>query len=210
MSGCRARAITTYGDRGQYVHGFAVLAQLGRMRMNIAKPSGITRYGVHHNGRLGRRPCLEHACIVVSASSFKQFDGKVHLGINGKRSNALEKTHDGILNRFWQVVNPSKKGQFHDGITNLTIVQFFHQVGIQIAKHATTIGHEEFSARFGRLEANKGGSTRSAGANKFIVHACGGVAKKETRVLVHVLFGQTQVVEVSSSLVMMKKIHQIF
>mmetsp|Transcript_9025 Transcript_9025/g.25010 ORF Transcript_9025/g.25010 Transcript_9025/m.25010 type:complete len:454 (-) Transcript_9025:84-1445(-) len=153
------------------VNGFTVFAQFGRVRVNVAKPCGLGGGGMHHNGWLRRSPSLQHFGIIVSSFSPQHFHIKVNLGIDRRRNNTLHNGHGRSLHRIGQIVNPSKKREFHNRVTNLTIVKFIHQISIQIAKHSSSIGNNEFATRFCRLEADKSCGSRGTCANKLIVHA---------------------------------------
>mmetsp|Transcript_15079 Transcript_15079/g.28369 ORF Transcript_15079/g.28369 Transcript_15079/m.28369 type:complete len:359 (+) Transcript_15079:649-1725(+) len=149
---------------------FPILSQFTTMTVHIAKPSRISRHGMNHNGRLFGCPSLQHFHIVISSLTPLQIHTEIHLGINRSRCQSPNHIHQRLLNGTWNIVQPSKKGQFHDGITNGSLVQLFHQGWFQISKDGTSISNEKFTSRLGSLETYKSCSTRSSSPYKFIVH----------------------------------------
>ena len=131
--------------------------------MNVAKPCWFSSHWVHNDWRLSRSTCLQHFGIVVSTFSPEHFDIEIDLGIDSSRYQALDSSHQWSLQWLWEIVNPPEKREFHNGITNVALVQFFHKVGVQVTEHAASVGNQEFSSFFGSLEANKGSSPRSSG-----------------------------------------------
>jgi hypothetical protein len=140
--------------------------------MDVAKPGWFTSHWVHHDWCLPRRTGLQHFGIVISALTPRHFDAEIDLGVNGGRDQSLESAHEGCLQGFREIVNPSKERELHDRVSNIALVELFHKVRVKITEDATTIGDQEFSSRFGGLEADKSGGPRSTGSDKLIVHTC--------------------------------------
>mmetsp|Transcript_19967 Transcript_19967/g.43420 ORF Transcript_19967/g.43420 Transcript_19967/m.43420 type:complete len:356 (+) Transcript_19967:169-1236(+) len=153
------------------INRLPVLTKLGRMRVDIAKPMRLSRDGVNQNWWLARRPSLKHFDLIVSPLTPLQIHGEIHLGINRRARQSLDRPHNTRPRKLRQIVHPPEERQLHHRIPNVAIVQLLHEFRLQIPKDLTSVRDEELPSLLGGLEAHERRGARSARSDEFVVHA---------------------------------------